>query len=197
MGRDSDDAGTSAQPTVVIVPGGGNSGPEHWQTLWENKTPGARRMQQELWGIETADYWVSSLDRTLATIEGPVVLVGHSLGVVTIAHWAARFQRPIHGALLVAMGDLENLSLSRPELGDLGALGWTPLPRQALPFPSILVGSSDDFAVTPERAAYFAQQWGSRLVMIGAAGHINVAAGYGPWPAGEALLQELLSAPAS
>src|SRR5436305_12545312 len=119
MGRNSDDARKPTQPTVVIVPGGGNSGPEHWQSLWENKLPGARRMQQELWGIETADYWVSSLDRTLATIEGPVVLVGHSLGVVTIIHWAAQFERPIHGALLVAMGDLETPSPNRPSMGDL------------------------------------------------------------------------------
>jgi predicted alpha/beta hydrolase family esterase len=77
-------------------------------------------------------------------------------------------------------------------MGDVGALGWTPLPRQRLPFPSILVASRNDYAVTPERAAYFAELWGGRLVNIGDAGHINVAAGYGPWPQGETLLQELL-----
>ncbi|MGZ7039032.1 MAG: alpha/beta hydrolase, partial [Thermoanaerobaculia bacterium] len=36
----------------------------------------------------------------------------------------------------------------------------------------------------------FAAAWGSRLVFIGDAGHINGASGYGPWPEGEAMLLE-------
>ncbi len=41
--------------------------------------------------------------------------------------------------------------------------------------------SSDDPFVTLERAAAFAEAWGSRFVLIGAAGHINSASSLGPW----------------
>jgi predicted alpha/beta hydrolase family esterase len=43
-----------------------------------------------------------------------------------------------------------------------------------------------------ERARALAQAWGARFANAGACGHINVAAGFGPWPAGEELLAELL-----
>jgi predicted alpha/beta hydrolase family esterase len=45
--------------------------------------------------------------------------------------------------------------------------------------------------VTPPRARQFAQAWGADYVEIGDAGHINGDAGYGPWPEGEQLLQDL------
>ena len=42
------------------------------------------------------------------------------------------------------------------------------------------------------RAAAFAAAWGSRLVTLDRAGHINAEAGYGPWPEGRRLLDELV-----
>ena len=35
--------------------------------------------------------------------------------------------------------------------------------------------------------------WGSALEDIGDAGHINTDAGYGPWPAGEGMLRDLVA----
>jgi predicted alpha/beta hydrolase family esterase len=67
------------------------------------------------------------------------------------------------------------------------------MPLVPLPFPSIVVASSDDQYVSPERAVEFARVWGSELRVIGAAGHINGASGYGPWPEGEAMLLELMA----
>ena len=43
-----------------------------------------------------------------------------------------------------------------------------------------------------DRAAVFANAWGSELADIGAAGHINVASGYGPWPDGLRFVSRLL-----
>jgi len=60
-----------------------------------------------------------------------------------------------------------------------------------LPFPTIVVASTDDPFVSPERAAAFANAWGSRLVTLPGAGHINADAGFGPWPEGCGLLAEL------
>jgi uncharacterized protein len=65
------------------------------------------------------------------------------------------------------------------------------MPLTKLPFPSITIASSNDYYVTIERATLFANAWGSELVNIGDAGHINVAAGFGPWENGLKYLQRL------
>jgi predicted alpha/beta hydrolase family esterase len=71
------------------------------------------------------------------------------------------------------------------------ATGFAPIPLLTLPFPSIVVASEDDPWVSLERAGFFAERWGSRFQNIGKAGHINLAAGFGPWPQGLELLQQL------
>jgi predicted alpha/beta hydrolase family esterase len=115
------------------------------------------------------------------------VLVAHSLGCCTVAHWAASTKRHARGALLVAPSDVEAASYPR------GTVGFAPMPRQRLPFPAIVVASSDDEYVSLERAAAFAQAWGARLVEIGKAGHVNSASGLGAWLDGQRLLEELLA----
>ncbi len=42
------------------------------------------------------------------------------------------------------------------------------------------------------RVAGMAESWGSKLVDLGAVGHLNPAAGYGYWPYAEELLRELI-----
>ncbi|EEP86318.1 alpha/beta hydrolase family protein [Burkholderia mallei GB8 horse 4] len=69
--------------------------------------------------------------------------------------------------------------------------GWTPIPRKRLPFPSIVAASTNDPLARIERAAALADAWGSRLVDLGAAGHLNPASGYGEWPGALALIAEL------
>lgn len=34
---------------VLIIPGWGDSGPTHWQTLWERANPAFRRVVQRDW----------------------------------------------------------------------------------------------------------------------------------------------------
>jgi predicted alpha/beta hydrolase family esterase len=65
------------------------------------------------------------------------------------------------------------------------------MPLRKLPFRSVVVTSIDDPYVTVERAEFFAHSWGSRLIKIARAGHINAASGYGPWSDGEQWLAEL------
>lgn len=167
------------ETTVIIVPGLGDSGPEHWQTLWGRDHPSYRRVRQRDWQQPQVDEWVDALERQIRRAPSPVVLVGHSLGCITIAEWAVRHWADIRGALLVAPADIDQ----RPF--------FERVPLRPLPFPSILVASQNDPYLEPERARLFARQWGSRLIDIGRAGHINVEAGFGPWPQGEALLTEL------
>jgi len=87
--------------------------------------------------------------------------------------------------LLVAPSDVD--APSYPP----GTSGFDPMPLFRLPFPSVTVASSDDFYVSLPRAIYFAGQWGSRLVNMGALGHINSASNLGDWPEGYELLRSL------
>ena len=179
-------------PTILIVPGLRDHVAEHWQTLLEQKLPNARSVPRMERDKLSCTAWVSELDRALAAIEGPVVLVAHSAGVMITVHWAMRHQRPIHGALLAAPPDFESpLPEGYPSQATLLENGWLPTPRVRLPFPSIVAASTNDPLARYERVAALAAAWGSRLVDVGAVGHLNPAAGYGPWPRAEAFVEEL------
>jgi predicted alpha/beta hydrolase family esterase len=177
----------SAAP-VLILPGLYNSGPEHWQSRWEAAHPDFRRVVQDDWERPRCADWVERLQAAVQSSPG-AVLVAHSAGCALVAHWAgAHAARPgplVRGALLVAPSDPE--APGYPE----GPTGFAPLPLTRLPFPTIVVASTNDEYVTLERARGFAEAWGSRFVSLGAAGHINSQSGLGDWPAGFALLEEL------
>ena len=68
---------------------------------------------------------------------------------------------------------------------------FAPVPYQALPYRSILVASSNDPYCPVRTAGAYARAWGSEFVRLQNAGHINLEAGFGPWPLGLALLQSL------
>ncbi|MEU4711021.1 alpha/beta fold hydrolase [Nocardia salmonicida] len=184
------------EPTVVIVPGLRDHIAEHWQslladTLWKV----AIVPPLECGGLSLAAR-VAALDAVLADIDGPVVLVAHSAGVMITVHWAHQSDRPVLGALLATPPDFETpLPQGYPTTEELTANGWTPIPRRRLPFPSIVAASSTDPLATARRVAGMAEVWGSRLVDLGDVGHLNPAAGYGPWPRAQELLDELLDAP--
>ncbi len=69
------------------------------------------------------------------------------------------------------------------------------MPLLPFPFPSIVVASNNDPRVELKRAQMFAMSWGSRLVVVEWAGHINEDSGLGDWAAGKTLLRELVNAP--
>lgn len=169
-----------------IIPGLGNSGPQHWQTWFESKLDNCSRIQQKEWDAPTCSDWISTIDEALKTEDlSTVVLIAHSLGCTTVAHWAKQYNKKIRGALLVAPSDIENPVYTFP------ATGFSPVPLNKINFPTIVVASDDDHWVSKERAAFFAHAWGSELISIGDAGHINADAGYGEWPAGLDILQHL------
>ena len=98
-----------ATPTVVIVPGLRDHVPEHWQTHLEHSLPDAvavPRMDRDAPERLSCAAWMAALDRTLAAIDGPVVLVAHSAGVAIVVHWARRHDRPIKAALLATPPDI-------------------------------------------------------------------------------------------
>ncbi|MFP2905384.1 RBBP9/YdeN family alpha/beta hydrolase [Pyxidicoccus sp. 3LFB2] len=178
-------------PSIFILPGLYSSGPEHWQTHWERERTDCRRVEQAEWNTPRREDWVATLERALTDSPRPVVLVAHSLACILVAHWAAAHPAShgrVLGALLVAPSDTEAPGFPQ------GTTGFAPMPRQRLPFPSVVVASSDDTFITVERVTGLASDWGARLVNVGARGHLGSAARLGSWPEGQALLQELLQA---
>ncbi len=58
------------QPILLIVPGMGNSGPEHWQTHLQQVFTGARRVELEDWYDFDCDTWCLRLMRPSARLTG-------------------------------------------------------------------------------------------------------------------------------
>ena len=170
----------------VVVPGWTSSGPAHWQTRLERGYRRFVRVEQDDWDRVDRESWVAALDRTVRSVSGPLFLVGHSCGSVTIAQWAAQHPtRGVVGALLVAPADVE--SVTAPE----GIRGQAPLPTGPLPLRTHLVMSDDDPFLAPERATWLARSWGRTIESVAGAGHFATADGYGPWPRAAALVEQL------
>ena len=174
---------------ILIVPGLGGSGPHHWQTYVERSFPGASRVHQDDWDRPERDAWIESLTSAIDAAPG-AVLVAHSLGCAAVAHAvAARPDLPVAAALLVAPADVDR-QRGAPEHR---LYGFAPMPCTPLPFRSIVVASADDPYMTLVRARTFADDWGAEFINAGALGHINVEAGFGPWPEGERMLRRLIT----
>ena len=179
------DAGDS--PPILIAPGLFNSPPAHWQSHWERTLPRAERVEQENWDLPTLGEWTAGLLEAVRRRPGAVI-VAHSLACAVVAHLARiGAGHGIGGALLVAPAEVNRAT-------PVGRLlnGFSPMPREPMPFPSTVPASHNDPYVSLDQAAAFAHAWGSRFVDLGAAGHINVKSGHGPWPQGLELLDELI-----
>jgi len=155
----------AAPERVLFLHGLGGSGEGHWQR-WL-----APRLQQR--GSEVAfpelpepdapdpDAWLDALAAALGEDQGWTVLA-HSLGSLLWLRACARADAPLGAArtLLVAPPCTEDM----PEIA---------------PFLRHGAGAADV-------AAASAETLGLELVTIAGGAHLNVDAGYGPWPAVEA-----------
>jgi hypothetical protein len=180
---------TDTSPAVFLLPGLYNSGPEHWQSYWERERTDCRRIEQAEWNTPRREDWVATLERALSEARSPVVLAAHSLACILVAHWAVAHpgsHGKVRGALLVAPSDTEAPGFPA------GTVGFAPMPRQRLPFPTVVVASTNDTYITMDRVTGLAADWGARLVNAGAKDHLGSAARLGTWNEGQALLAELL-----
>jgi predicted alpha/beta hydrolase family esterase len=109
-----------------------------------------------------------------------------------LVHWAHKHRRPLQGALLATPPDFERpMPEGYPTMAALDGAGWLPVPRERLPFPSIVAASRNDPLGAYDRVTELARSWGSRLVDLGEAGHLNPASGFGEWPRADELIREL------
>jgi len=110
----------------------------------------------------------------------PFILVAHSLGCIAVAHWAASRDVAAVASALLWRRLAARFSLCPQELRS-----FLPAPNSRLPSrPSWLPARTILLAYRPCVAPR--PVMGSEFVNVGLQGHINVASGHGPWPAGEA-----------
>jgi predicted alpha/beta hydrolase family esterase len=178
------------QPKVLVLPGYQNSDAGHWQTRWEALDPGFVRVQMPDWDQPARDAWCRTLDAAVSAADAPVLFAAHSLGCLTTAFWASQYASAaqlakVVGALLVAVPDPSGANFPQD------ASGFAPVQLARLPFPSMVVASSDDpYGAVPFSQAC-ASAWGSRWVDIGPRGHINADSGLGDWNDGRSWLASL------
>jgi predicted alpha/beta hydrolase family esterase len=174
----------ASEAEILVIPGLGGSGPDHWQSRWEAKIPTVRRVVQGDWEKPGLAAWRDRIVEEVARAARPAVLVAHSLGVLAAVHAAPFLAKgessgKVKGAFLVAPPSIEVLS------------GWDALdpaflhlPREPLPFPSLVVASRDDPFSTFADSEALARTLGAELIDAGYSGHINSESGHGPWPEG-------------
>ena len=173
----------------LILPGWQGSPEEHWQSHWQRSLPNSARVEQGDWHTPQRQDWVDALTAAVASDPRPAILIAHSLGCITVAHWAQQapveLLRRVRGALLVAPADVERSGCPEP------LQNFAPIPRALLPFPCQLIGSDNDAAASAARAIELAHQWGGEAAILSGAGHINVKSGHHYWEQGFAYLYRL------
>lgn len=169
---------------IVIVHGYDGSGPGHWQRWLADEigARGAAVVFPELPdpAAPQKDVWVTALADVVARASGPVTFVCHSLGCWAVDHLLAeRGARGVRAALLVAP--------PAPDLLFEAVQSFLPPPRRRAAWASLaartlVVGSDDDDYASAADFAATAAALAVPCRIVPGAGHINVAAGYGPWP---------------
>ncbi len=165
--------------TLLIIPGLHSSGPTHWQTWMEEQLPGTVRVIQSDWSKADLPTWSARVRRDIARNPGRHIIAAHSFGALAALHATVRDADRIAGALLVAPADPDTFNVA------------DDLPRDPLPFPAVVVASSNDPWMSLWKAADWADRWGADFVNLGDAGHINTEAGFGPWPEALDLVERL------
>ena len=177
-------------PLCLLVPGLHDSGPGHWQTIWERERHDCLRVQLGMWEDPVPNVWISRIDQAVGAAQGPVVLVAHSLGCHAVLWWVSLLGENapsnVVGALLVAPPDVDRLG------ADPRIERFAPTPKSVLPFPTTIVASNDDPWCQADRADELACALGAHFVLLDGAGHINADSGLGAWREGQDLLERLL-----
>jgi predicted alpha/beta hydrolase family esterase len=169
---------------TIILPGIGGSGKGHWQTLWKERGMNGPVFQPTSWASPDLDDWSEALGRAVRSAEHPPLLVAHSLACLLVAHWGVRQACSIAGAVLIAVPDPESPLFPRAQ-----ARSFSLAPRKVLPFPSLIIASTDDPYASLGYAQRCAGEWDAGLIVVGAVGHINTDSGLADWPFGAALVE--------
>lgn len=169
--------------TTLLVPGLDGSTGGHWQQWWLENDPELAMVSFTDLGDPVPGAMEVELIEAILTHPG-ALLVGHSLGAILIARVLAEWpDLDVAGALLVApAAPRDHKRIYR----------FDPISEVSLPVPATAVISQNDPVMEHSRARALAKAWKAGVVDLGMAGHINLAAGFGPWPFGLQLRDALL-----
>lgn len=165
---------------ALIVPGLRNSDERHWQSLWQTRIPGAKRIHVDDWATPNLTTWREGIKAELNKLDRPAVLIAHSFGTLASVSIAAEFPEKVAGILLVAPADPNKFGIAEQ------------LPQDFLPVPAKVIASSDDPWMTETKAAYWALLWGADYLRFKDVGHINSESKLGYWADGVAELRGLV-----
>ncbi|MBZ8134688.1 alpha/beta hydrolase [Afifella sp. IM 167] len=173
---------------ILIHPGLFGGAPGNWYNRWTARLATAETIEQDFSNPDL-EMWTANVLAAVHLAKRPVVLIGHSAGALTLVHAARHLaDGPVKAAFLVAPPDFENGAASLA-----GAQNFLPVPRDPLPFPSILVASRDDPYCDVAVAEDWANAWGSLFIDAGNSGHLNDDSGHGPWPEGLMVFARMMS----
>jgi uncharacterized protein len=166
---------------ILFVPDRRDLGADHWQSRWRARLSSARFLEAGEGPIRAA-----ALVEAATLARRPILFIAHSRGAIAVAE-AARDLRAfdVRGAFLVAPP-------SEKVLQSLDDGRWPPIPRERLPWPSMLAASRTDSWAPFEESRALAESWGSEFVDAGEAGRIDIESDHGPWPDGLLKLGGLL-----
>lgn len=169
---------------TVIVPGVGGSEHDHWQSWLQRQLKSCSRVQQQDWNKPVLHEWIEQFFKTVQSIQEPIQIVAHSFGCLTTV--AALAQHPELNQ------NIKNLVLVAPanpaRFGDAGFARESQNDYQQyfhqlkLQVPTQMIISENDPWLNFQDALQLAKAWKIRPKNLGQVGHINVAAGFGPFP---------------
>jgi predicted alpha/beta hydrolase family esterase len=178
----------------LILHGWQGSGPEHWQTWLAGRLRGAGHHVQypelpacdepcpDRWGIA----FRSELGRLAARQDDERVVVAHSLGCVLWLREAANIA-PSRRVDRVALVAPPCPGAAVPELAGFYPTGAE---REAVTVAAretrLVCTDNDPYCPGENAARFWAQPLELTVDLLPGAGHLNVDAGYGPWPEMEA-----------
>jgi uncharacterized protein len=167
---------------ILILPGRNNSGPLHWQTLWQARMADASRIEVANWADPDLDDWLASLDRAVERCRTPPILIAHSMGCLLSACWSHR-RHPalsIAGMFLVAPPNFKRDGFPSPS--------FARIPELPLPYPALVIASTNDPYCQIEVAAGLARSWEAGFVSVGPRDHISTEPSNRDWEEGWHLL---------
>jgi predicted alpha/beta hydrolase family esterase len=163
---------------LLILPGRNNSGPQHWQSRWQERRPDALRLEPDSWTAPELDDWMAALNRAVDMCPAPPILVAHSMGCLLSVCWAHRHRpdQSIAGAFLVAPPNFKRDGFLSPS--------FSQVPESPLPYPALVIASTNDPYCPIEVATKLAKGWHAGFVSVGPRGHIATEPGNGDWEEG-------------
>lgn len=169
---------------IAIVHGYDGSGPGHWQRwlfqLLQQRGVPVVFPELPAPSEPECEVWVEALSRVVRSCAEPVTFVAHSLGCWAVDHYLKiHGADSIEGALLVAPPSpfslFDPIQSFLPPPRDRSA--WAPLQRRTL-----LVGSDNDDHAGDEEIRELGERLNVETRILSGVGHINAAAGFGPFP---------------